>query len=76
MMKYLLVLAVVFVAFQIWRARRRVPAPPPRARGTPASPQDMVACAHCGLHLPRSDALLSPGQQPYCCAEHQRQGPA
>ena len=78
MLKYLLVLAVVFVALQIWRARRRTPRTPspPRAAAPLPPPQDMVACAHCGLHLPRTDALAGPGAQAYCCAEHQRQGPA
>jgi len=39
----------------------------------------MVACAHCGLHLPRSDALvLGNASRPayYCSAEHRAQGPA
>lgn len=35
----------------------------------------MVACRHCGLHLPASDALAGP-DGPYCSAEHLRLGPA
>jgi uncharacterized protein len=35
--------------------------------------EQMVRCAHCGIHLPRSEALLSNGQT-WCCAEHARLG--
>jgi uncharacterized protein len=35
----------------------------------------MVACQHCGLHLPRSEALTH-GKHHYCCAEHQRRDAA
>lgn len=31
--------------------------------------EDMVACAHCGIHLPESDALKK-GNLYYCCREH------
>ena len=71
-MKYLVLLLVLAVVYAVWRSQNR-PVPPP-ARKAPAPlapPQDMVACQHCGLHLPRSEALTR-GQQHYCCAEHQR----
>lgn len=29
----------------------------------------MVACAHCGLHIPQSEAVLQAGQT-YCSLEH------
>ena len=75
-MKYLVLLLVLLVAVGIWRNNRR------REAGTssPAAPrpralaQDMLACAHCGVHIPRSEALVA-GPQTYCCAEHQRLGP-
>ncbi len=73
-MKYLLVLAVVLVAAWIWRQRRsedRQAAPPPRR--TPAIPAPMVACRHCGLHLPLDQAVASRLGH-YCCAEHLRLG--
>ncbi len=37
--------------------------------------ESMVRCAHCGIHLPRSEALLQNGQT-WCSAEHARLGPA
>jgi len=34
----------------------------------------MVACSHCGLHIPRDEAVVTE-QQNYCCEEHSRLGP-
>jgi len=83
-MKYLLVLAVLWVAIWLWRknrreemrdamrdamreraakAQQRVPTPP-------GPPQAMVRCAHCGLHLPATDAISGPGGAVYCSAAH------
>jgi len=80
-MKYLLVLAVVWVAFLIWRQRRRdearaaappAPTPPP---SIPA-PQAMLRCAQCGLHLPGSDAIKGRDGRDYCSAAHRQAGEA
>lgn len=71
-MKYLVLLAVVVVGYAWWRSQRRATAEPPPTPAPPPAPQDMVACAHCGVHLPRTEALTC-GPRSYCCAEHQRQ---
>ena len=75
MTKLLVVFLVVAVA--LWalskrsrggRGRRGEPAEaaaPERARQA----QDMVRCAHCGLHLPAADAVQA-GASTYCSAEH------
>lgn len=73
-MKYLLVLLVIVVAVGIWRGKRRAQvaeqkAPAPRLK----QPQIMVACTHCGLHLPQADAVTDSSGQFYCSAEHRRQ---
>ncbi len=77
-MKYLLVALVVMIAIGIWRNNRRkaeeAPPPPPR-RSKQRQVEQMVTCAHCGLHLPASDAVTSKEQLHYCCKEHRRLGP-
>jgi len=48
--------------------------PPPRApsdRSATGRPEDMVRCAVCGVHLPRSESFTSRGQF-YCTDEHRR----
>lgn len=76
-MKYLLVLVVVIAAIGIWRSQRRPmgPARPPQPPRGAAPAQEMVACAHCGLHLPKSDALHD-GTLHYCSADHRQKGAA
>lgn len=32
---------------------------------------DMVRCAHCGVHLPRGEAIISRGEF-YCTNEHRQ----
>ncbi len=79
-MKYLLVLLVVGIGLWMLVARLRGPRggdghsdggstkPPGNA------PAEMVACAHCGLHLPAADALPE-GARLYCSDAHRRLGP-
>ena len=77
-MKYLIVLLVVLVCVWVWRMNRRAERaqakPPQTSVGqTIEAPQDMVRCAHCGLHLPRSEAVPGGEEtalQLYCSAEH------
>jgi uncharacterized protein len=42
---------------------------------TDAAPQTMLACVHCGVHLPKADALFDVGGKPYCSEAHRLQGP-
>jgi uncharacterized protein len=80
MAKLLLILLLVIVV-GCWIARLRAPTPPrddgrpgsgPRERRSTAAgrPQEIVACAHCGLHLPRAEALEGPGGALYCSEAH------
>lgn len=74
-MKYLVLLVVLVVAIGIWRNGRARAAAPQRTSPTPlALPQDMPACAHCGIHIPKAEALMLDNRA-YCCAEHRRLGP-
>lgn len=72
-MKYLVLLIVLAVVVGVWRSRRPPASGPEKAAPrAPELPQDMVACSHCGVHVPRAEALML-GQHAYCCAEHRRQ---
>jgi uncharacterized protein len=71
----LLVVAIVVLLWLLRGARRRVsppPAKPPErpARQADTEPQPMLSCAHCGLHLPRDEAL--PGRGGVFCGEAHR----
>ncbi|MDP3700027.1 MAG: PP0621 family protein [Hylemonella sp.] len=71
-MKFLLFLAIVLLVAWMWRSSRRRDKRPDQAAAPPqASPQEMVRCAHCGVHLPRGDAVVGRIAQ-YCSREHQQ----
>jgi uncharacterized protein len=59
--------AVIYVVLTgVFRTRR------PRAESAPEkSAEPMVPCVHCGVNLPRSEALESGGRF-YCNEEHRR----
>lgn len=75
MTKYLVILAVIAIVYAALRAQRKTPPSRSRRGPAPKAPQEMVACAHCGVHLPREDALML-GSNAYCCAAHRSKGPA
>jgi len=66
-MKYLFWAIVALLAWWAWR-RARQPRPPQTPPAAPPT-QDMVTCTHCGVHLPRGDAV-SGVRGPYCSAAH------
>lgn len=75
-MKYLIVLGVVLLVLWFARtARRGDAAPPARRPAMRPDPEEMVRCAHCGVHLPRREALVA-DQSLYCSEAHRAAGPA
>ena len=71
------VFLVLLALALLWWVSGRKRTGPGRAR--PAAPQGaaaeaMVQCAHCGVHLPRGEALFE-GERPYCSETHRRAGP-
>lgn len=75
MLRILLVTAAVVVLVAMLRSalrrsqrRDEAPAPPPPAE--PARVEQIVACAHCGVHLPRGDALAAPDGTLFCGEPH------
>lgn len=66
MSRLLFLVAVAVVVYWLLSPRRVRP-----SRGEGDKIEDMVRCAHCGVHLPRSEGVLADGKY-YCSAEHHR----
>jgi uncharacterized protein len=83
-MKYLIVLIVVFVGVWVWRSNRMAINKTnienvEREAERQQSLKTMVACAHCGVHLPQIEALAAPSadlrsQLWFCSTEHRQFG--
>ena len=63
--------AVIFAAIWIWR---RFISTPKSTRPPEDAAAPMVRCAHCGVHVPKPQAL-SQDQHWYCSQAHLEQGP-
>ena len=68
--KFILFLVLAFLAYMVIKGAVRR-SRPPAAGDRP--PEHMVACEHCGVNLPRSEALEEDGRF-YCSEEHRRPG--
>lgn len=71
-MKYVLLLVVGFLVWAVLRAYQRS-LNKPQATTREQTVEDMVKCAHCGVNLPRSEAIYSGGDF-YCTPEHKQLG--
>jgi uncharacterized protein len=69
---------LVVVLFAWWMFRPRRPAAPPAAKASPkaepTAPQAMLQCVHCGVHLPRAEALVDE-RGAFCSEAHRLAGP-
>ncbi len=71
MIAKILVLVVLVVIAMIWlRTKLRGSAAKPPHRDKPAAAQKMLACAHCGVHLPAVEAAFDVQGRSYCCGAH------
>lgn len=78
MLRILLVAAAVVVLIAMLRGALRrnqrqaeVPPPPPAPPAAePTRVEQIVACAHCGVHLPRGDALAAADGTLFCGEPH------
>ena len=61
-----LIFYIIIALLIYWIIRSRQP----KQTGTPSeSIEDMVSCAHCGVHLPESKTI-SRHNKYFCCDEH------
>jgi uncharacterized protein len=70
--KILLLIAIGFVVLAVIRTYQRS-LNKPSAPGRDPIVEDMVKCAHCGVNLPRSEAIYSGGNF-FCTPEHKQLG--
>ncbi|HYT15275.1 MAG TPA: PP0621 family protein [Burkholderiales bacterium] len=61
-----LIIAAVVIYFVLTGLARKH-----RTRAEPPSAEPMVPCAHCGINLPRGEALETRGRF-FCCEEHRQ----
>ena len=80
-MKLGLWLLIVLAAF-LWfnhaqkkRLKKRAEADAAKAPPAAAHLETIVACAHCGLHVPASDATVSETGASFCSEAHRRLHP-
>lgn len=67
-MKFLLLMTIVLVLWWVWKKR------PERGNGKttmpkPKPPEEIVACAYCGVLHPLSDSVIDDGTH-YCSTTH------
>lgn len=64
MSRLLLLLAIAAAIYLLLKSLRKNVLPK-----TPGIAEDMVRCAHCGVHIPVSESLRA-GDQTFCSAAH------
>jgi uncharacterized protein len=69
---FLLLGVALYVGFRIWRTGQRHGSGSARAGAGEVS-EPMTRCAHCGLNVPRSEAIGDAGRW-YCSEAHRRLG--
>lgn len=68
MSRLLFLLAIIVVVYLLLRSmRRRAP-----RQDAPATAEEMVRCAQCGVHLPKSESIMANGNF-YCSDAHRRE---
>ena len=65
-----IVLFIIAVVVLLWLLRGATTRRRPGPGAQPSSPQPMIACAYCGVHLPRDEAL--PGRGGVFCGDAHR----
>ena len=69
-----LILLAAAIAVFVWLVRRAAQGRPGGGPPPPGAPADLVACAHCGVLVPRGESREAAGAR-YCSDAHARLGP-
>ena len=64
MSRLLLIIAIAAVVYLLIRSYRKS-----EPQQDKPIAEDMVRCAHCGMHLPKGESISADGRF-FCCAEH------
>lgn len=64
MSRLLLIIAIAAVIYLLIRSYRKQ-----ASQQEKTTAEDMVRCAHCGVHLPKGESIQADGQF-FCGAEH------
>lgn len=67
--KWILLIALVFVIFWFFKQFRKIQRKP--SDTTRKVIEDMVRCAYCDVHLPKSESIVEHGKY-FCCTKHRR----
>lgn len=71
--KLLILIGLGLAVYLLLKNYQRKLGQPDNAAPAERGPEDMVKCAHCGVNLPRSEAIFTRGEF-FCTPEHQRLG--
>ncbi|OIR19358.1 hypothetical protein GALL_02380 [mine drainage metagenome] len=71
MSRLLFLLAVIIVVYLLLKSFRGQVPKQPSKNDTSAEAEEMVRCAQCGVHLPKSESILAGGNF-YCSDAHRR----
>lgn len=66
---------ILLLALALWivfRLIKKIIGPEKAVRKQPPEFEEMLTCKHCGVHLPRSQAIERAGQH-YCSEDHANQ---
>lgn len=65
MSRLIFIVVIIALAYLLFKSYRKQLPRQDESSGT----QDMVSCAYCGIHLPKSEGLHVDGKY-YCCTAH------
>lgn len=65
---------IIWVLYRAYQRLLNKPQEPQPQQPRQVKSTDMVRCAHCGIHIPKNEALQRDGLD-YCSPEHRDAGP-